>query len=116
MSRDANGFLGAVVRLAIWIVPSHRKDWAQAMLNECAYIESRREAVRWIVESALFAIKERTIYELEKASMNLRAFKTALVLIAAAVSFVAGIYAIQKPYQQERIKFALCRLLDAKQT
>jgi hypothetical protein len=92
MSRDANGFLGAVVRLAISIVPSHRKDWAQAMLNECAYIESRRKAVRWIVESALFAIKERTIYELEKASMNLRAFKTALVLIAAAVSFVAGIY------------------------
>ena len=48
--------------------------------------------------------------------MNITTFKAALVLIAVAVSFVAGVYAIQKPYQQERIKFALCRLLDAKQT
>jgi len=48
--------------------------------------------------------------------MNIKAFKAAVVLLAAAVSLVVGIYAIQKPYQQERIKFALCRLLDAKQT
>lgn len=116
MSRDAKRFISAVVRLAIWITPSHREDWVRAMLNECAYIESRRELARWIVESALFAIKERTICELERAFMNIRTFKAALVLIAAAVSFVAGIYAIQKPYQQERIKFAVCRLLEAKQT
>lgn len=116
MSRAADRFISAVVRLAIWIMPSHRKDWAQAMLNECAYIESRREAVRWIVESTLFAIKERTTYELGKASVNIRTFKAALLLIAAAVSVVAGIYAIQKPYQQERIKIALCRLLDTEQT
>ena len=102
-------------RLVLWIVPSHRKDWAQAMLNECAYIESRRKAARWIAESTLFAIKERSIYQLRKASMNIGAFKAALVLIALAVSFVAGVYAIQKPYQQERIKIALCRMLDAKQ-
>lgn len=116
MSSDDNRFISAVVRLTIWIMPPHREDWARAMLNECAYIESRREVARWIVESALFAIKERTICELERAFMNIRTFKAALVLIAVAVSFTAGIYAIQKPYQQERIKFALCRLLDAKQT
>jgi hypothetical protein len=106
----------AVVRLATWIMPPHRKDWAQAMLNELAYIESRRAAVRWIIEGMLFAIKERTIYQLEKSFMNIRTLKTLLVLFAAAVSIVAGIYAIQKPYQQERIKIALHRLLEAKQT
>lgn len=114
MSGGAIRFISAVARLAIWIMPSHRKDWAQAMLNEYAYIESRREAFRWIVESTLFAIKERTTHELEKASMKVRTFKAALVLIAAAASVVAGTYAIQKPYQQERIKFALCQSLDAK--
>jgi len=86
------------------------------MLNECAYIESKSAALRWIIESTLLAVKERAIYQLEITSMNIKAFKAAVVLLAAAVSLVVGIYAIQKPYQQERIKFALCRLLDAKQT
>lgn len=116
MFRGAIRFTRAVLRLAIWIVPEHRKDWAQAMLNECAYIESRRQAFRWIVESTLFAIKERTTYELEQASMNIRTLNAALILIAAAVSVVAGTYAVQKPYQQERIKFTLCKWLDTKQT
>lgn len=117
MSREPIKFisLGAVVRLATWIMPSHRKDWAQAMLNELAYIESRPAAVRWILECTLFAIRERTIYQLGEASMNIRTFKTALVLVAVAVSAVAGVYAVQKPYQQERIKFTLHRLLDARQ-
>lgn len=99
-------------------MPPQRQDWAQAMLNECAYIESRREAVRWAVESLLFAIAERSTHELERALMNIKALKTALVIALVlnmtAVSAVAGIYSIQKPYQQERIKFALCRYLDGK--
>jgi hypothetical protein len=94
-------------------MPSHRKDWAEAMLNELAYIESGRVAVRWIIESMLFAIRERTTYELAKASVNIWTSKMALVLIAAAVCAVVGIYAVQKPYQQERIKFVLHRFLDA---
>jgi hypothetical protein len=105
-----------VVWLVTWIMPPHRKDWAHAILNELAYIETRRAAVRWMIGSTLFAIRERTHYELENASMNIRIIKTTLILIALAVSVVAGTYAIQKPYQQERIKFALHRLLDAKQT
>lgn len=75
----------ALARLATWIMPSHREDWVQAILNECAYIESRREA-----------------------------FKAAVVVIAAAGSMIAGTYAIQKPYQQERIKFSVCQFVDAK--
>lgn len=114
MSGGAIRFISAVARLATWIMPSHRKDWVQAILNECAYIESRREAFRWIVESTLFAIKERTTHELEKAFMNIRAFKAAVVVIAAAGSMIAGIYAIQKPFQQERIKFSVCQFVDAK--
>lgn len=105
-----------IVRLVTWIMPPHRKGWAHAMLNELAYIKTRRAAVLWIIGSMLFVIKERTNYELEKASMNMKIARTALIIIAMAVGVVAGTYAIQKPYQQERIKFALHRLLDAQQT
>lgn len=112
----ANSSISAAVWLAIWIMPPHRKDWARAMLNECAYIESRPAAARWIIEGTLLAIKERTIYQLETIPMNIRVFKAGLVLITAAVAVIVGVYAIQKPYQQERIKFALCKLLDTKQT
>jgi hypothetical protein len=117
MSKSVNGLISAtaVVRLVAWIMPPHRKDWAHAILSELAYIETRRAAVRWIIGSTLFAIRERTNFELENATMNIRIVKTTLILIAMAVSVVAGTYAIQKPYQQERIKFALHRLLDAKQ-
>jgi hypothetical protein len=115
MSKGAIRFISpvAVVRLAMWVMPPHRKDWAEAMLNELAYIESRQAAVRWMIGSMLFAIRERTTYELGKASLNIRPFKMALVLVAVAACAVAGIYAVQKPYQQERIKFALHRFLDA---
>ena len=120
MPTKVASLISAMSRLAIWIAPHQRQDWVQAMLNECAYIKSRREAVRWAVESLLLAIKERSTYELEEALMNIRALKTvlvlALVLNAAAISAVAGVYSIQKPYQQERIKLVLCRYLDAKQT
>jgi|SRR5471030_2042251 len=120
MSTKPVRIIFTLVRVALWITPSHRKDWAQAMLNEFVYIESRRKAVRWIAESMLFVIQERTTYELEKVSMNIITIKAALVLAfvinTAILGFVAGIYSIQKPYQQERIKFALCRFLDVKQS
>jgi hypothetical protein len=103
----------AVVRLVTWIMPPHREDWAHAILHELAYIETRRAAIRWIVGSTLFAIRERTNYELENARMN--TIKKTLILVVMAASVVAGTYGIQKPYQQERIKFVLHRWLDAKQ-
>jgi len=105
-----------VVWLVTWIMPPHRQAWVHAMLNEAAYIETRQAVVRWMIGSLLFAIRERTNYELEKASMSTKTVGTVLILITMAIGLVAGTYAIQKPYQQERIKFAVHRLLDAKQT
>lgn len=120
MSTEPDKIIFTLVRMALWITPSHRKDWAQAMFNELVYIESQRKAIRWIAESMLFVIQERITYELEKVSMNTRTIKTALILAlvlnTATLGIVAGIYSIQKPYQQERIKFALCRFLDVKQS
>ncbi|MCS0608887.1 hypothetical protein NX773_12000 [Massilia solisilvae] len=117
MSKKFNGLISSiiVVRLVIWIMPPHRTGWAHEILNELAYIETRRAAARWIIGSTLLAIRERVTYQLEHAFMNIRIIRTSLILVAIAVSVVAGTYAIQKPYQQERIKFTLHRLLDAKQ-
>lgn len=112
MSKNVNRPISSITiaRLVTWIMPPHREGWAHAILHELAYIETRRAAVRWMIGSTLFAIRERTNYELENAPMN--TIRTTLVLVAMAAGVVAGTYAIQKPYQQERIKFALHRLLD----
>lgn len=114
MSKGAIRFISplAVVRLVMRIMPPHRKEWVEAMLNELAYIRTRQAAVRWMIESMLIAFRERTVYELGRAFMNIRPFGTALILIAVAACGIAGIYAVQKPYQQERIKFAFHRFLD----
>lgn len=117
MPRHVNKLIRPTVfRLVTWIMPPHRKEWTRAVLNELAYIEPRRAKVRWIIESTLFAIRTRITYQLENASMSHQIFKTTVIVFAVAVGLVAGTYAIQKPYQQERIKSVLYRLLDAKKT
>lgn len=91
------------VRLATWILPPHRKDWAEAMLNEIAYVRSHRVAWYWVFGCTLFAIRARASYELQRAFMTHRVLKTLLGLSAALVIAVIGVYTIQKPYQRERI-------------
>lgn len=93
----------AAVRLAMWILPPHRKDWAAAMLNEMAYVGSRRIAWRWVLGCILFAIRERASYQLTKTFATHRILKTVFGLSAAFVFVVAGVWMVQKPYQQERI-------------
>ena len=117
MPRDRTRFINpvAIVRWAAWILPPHRKDWAEAMLNEVAYIESQRVAIHWVVECTLLVISERASYELERTLMNQKVFKVVMGLGAAAVIAVVGIYAIQKPYQQDRIKIALHRAFNGEQ-
>ena len=97
-------------------MPPHRKEWAGAILNELAYIASRRARVHWIIGAMLSAIGARISYQLEQTFMNLRILKAALILVTMAVGLAAATYAIQKPYQQERIKIAVQRLWNAQQT
>lgn len=106
----------ALVRFATWMLPPHRKDWANAMLNEIEYIESRRLAAWWTLGCASFAIRERVSFELERTFMSHRTLKAVLGLGAASVIAVVGIYMAQKPYQRERISIALHRVLDSGQT
>lgn len=58
------------VRFAAWILPARRKDWAEAMFNEIAYIKSRRVVWIWVLECTLFAVRERASFELERTFMT----------------------------------------------
>lgn len=94
----------AAIRFAAWILPPHRKDWAEAMLNEIAYVSSRRAALRWTIGCTFFAVRERASYELVTAFTTRRIVRTLLGLSAALVFTVIGVYMVQKPYQRERIR------------
>lgn len=95
--------LTAATRLAALLLPPHRKDWAQAIFNEMAYIESRPAALRWALGAVLFAIKERASYELLSLLRPREPHKALVALSLATALTVTGMYAVQKPYQRERI-------------
>jgi hypothetical protein len=95
--------LAAAVRLTTWILPLHRKEWAEAMFNEIAYVESRRAATFWVLGATLFAIRERASYELLSMLRPRDVLKALLGLSLVMVITVMGVYIIQKPYQRERI-------------
>ncbi|QRN54295.1 hypothetical protein [Dyella caseinilytica] len=98
-----SAILTAAVRFATWILPPHRKDWARAMLNEMAYVGSRRAAWCWMLGCTLFAIRERASFELMRPFTARRMLKVFIGLSAASVIGMVGVYTIQKPYQRERI-------------
>ena len=95
--------LRIAVRLATWILPPHRKEWAEAMLNEIAYVESRRAAWHWALGCLLFSIRARASCELMSVFAPRRILKALVAFGAASVVIAVGVYMIQKPYQRERI-------------
>jgi hypothetical protein len=99
--------LSAATRFAGWIMPPHRRDWAEAMLNEVAYVETRRAAWFWILGCVLSAMRERAAYELTAPVNSRGTLKLLLRLGAAAFVALVGVYAVQKPYQRERIFMAV---------
>ncbi|HUA79592.1 MAG TPA: hypothetical protein VL997_04410 [Dyella sp.] len=99
--------LAIAVRFATWVMPPHRRDWAAAMLNEIAYVRSRRAAWHWVLGCTLFAIRERTSYELVSAFTPRGMLKALFKLSAVSFMAVIGLYMIQKPYQRERILIAI---------
>lgn len=95
--------LSAAIRFATWILPPHRKAWADAMFNEMAYIPPGRAAWHWVFGCTLSALKERASHELMSAFTLRGTFKALFGLSVAALITVGGVYATQKPYQRERI-------------
>lgn len=108
--------LPTATRFATWVLPSHRKEWAGAMLNEVAYVESSRDVLRWIAGSVLSAMKVRISYEMERTLMSRGILKTFVALGVVMVITMVGVYAIQKPYQRERIKLVILQHVERSST
>jgi hypothetical protein len=89
------------------MLPAHKKEWAEAMLNEAEYSKSHREALQWVLGCVFAALQERVAYELGRTLMNRKARNFLLGLGAMLVATVIGIYITAKPYQRERIWIAL---------
>ena len=92
-----------VCRLATRMLPPHRKEWAEAMLNESAYIRSRGAALQWALGCTLAAFRERLVYEFGRAFMARKIVRALLGGAAVLLIAGAGIYITAKPYQRERI-------------
>jgi hypothetical protein len=90
-------------RLVALVLPPHRKDWADAMLNESNYIKSRRAALQWVLGCTCAALRVRVTYELERTFMTRRILKVPLYLAAVLAIGAIGIYIDAKPYQRERM-------------
>lgn len=108
--------LSIATRFATWVLPPNRKEWAAAMLNEAEYVESSQHVLRWVAGSALSAMKVRVSYEMERTFMSRGILKTFLALCAVMVAAMGGVYAMQKPYQRERIKLVVLQHLEGSST
>ena len=104
--------LSIATRFATWVLPPNRKEWAAAMLNEVEYVESSQHMLRWIAGSVLSAMKVRVSYEMERTFMSRGILKTFLALCTVMVVAMGGVYAMQKPYQRERIKLVILQHVE----
>jgi hypothetical protein len=108
--------LSIATRFAIWVLPPNRKEWAAAMLNEVEYVESPQHMLRWIAGSVLSAMSVRVSYEMERTFMSRGILKTFLALCAVMVVAMGDVYAMQKPYQRERIKLVILQHVEGSST
>jgi hypothetical protein len=90
-------------RLVALVLPPHRKDWADAMLNESDYIKSRWAALQWALGCTCAALRVRVTYELERTFMTRRILKVPFYLAAVFAIGAIGIYIDAKPYQRDRM-------------
>jgi hypothetical protein len=72
--------------------------------------------LRWIAGSVLSAMKVRVSYEMERTFMSRGILKTFLALCAVMVVAMGGVYAMQKPYQRERIKLVILQHVEGSST
>jgi hypothetical protein len=82
------------------------------MLNEVAYVQSKRHMLRWIAGCVLSAVKARASYEIERTFMSRGILKKTLVFGSIMILAMVGLYAVQKPYQRERIKLVILQHVE----
>lgn len=104
----------ALLTLAAWLMqltalllPAHRREWGDAMLNELACIDSGRESLRWALGCMFAACRERIRHELGTAFMRKKLRRTVLVLGLLFAIIATGLWFDLKQYQRDRILITL---------
>ena len=103
LETGTSGHRGFASRLAMRMLPPHRKEWGEAMLNEAAYIEQREAASQWVLGCVVTALRERVVFELGRTFMTRRVLKVLLGIGAVLLMGAVGTYVDLKPYQRDRI-------------
>jgi hypothetical protein len=103
-----------LLALAVWmlqltalLLPAHRKEWGEAMVNELAYMSSGREALRWAFGCVMAACRERLAHELGTAFMRKKLRRTVLAIGLVLAVMAAGTWFDLKQYQRDRILITL---------
>lgn len=104
--------MSVLMRLSAWLLPPHRQDWAEAMINELDAIGSRRAAIGWILGCVCTALRERVIFEITGSyPMRRKIFRLSIALAAMLILGIAGVIIGSKPYQRERLRIEMCRMI-----
>jgi hypothetical protein len=102
----ANRLAFALVRLAANLLPRGRSDWGRAMMAEVHHIESERDAIFWAFGCLGASGKTRIstwISMNRRMEMRGKVIRSLVGIMALALVSTAGVYAVQKPYQKDRI-------------
>jgi hypothetical protein len=104
-----------LLRWLAWLLPTSRKDWAEAMINELEATNSRRAAFDWAIGCLFVALRERIHFEAGRSLMRRRVLQVAIGLAATLFLACAGIYATAKPYQRVRLQQRVANIFSPAQ-
>lgn len=97
----------ALVRLAARLLPRDREDWGKAMMAEVQHIGKERDAVFWafgcLGASGKTRISSWILMNNRRMDMREKVIWSLGGIMALALVSAAGVYAVQKPYQKDRI-------------
>ncbi|HEV7631688.1 MAG TPA: hypothetical protein VGO41_01785 [Steroidobacteraceae bacterium] len=116
----------ALMRLATWLLPEERREWARGMQAELNHVTSDREAFAWAFGCVLAGTRERTGSAWRRLARHVqinRRFevhsKIAGVSVAVALVFcvgMAGIFYLQLPeYKKVRLSIWMDQKLSHSQ-
>ena len=83
-----------LARVAVWLLPTSRGEWAEAMQAELHYVENERQAATWALGYVMAGIKERVKSMVQGHSMEPRKERTFNI----AISIVFGVVIVLFSY------------------
>jgi hypothetical protein len=99
-----------LVRLAGWLMPAARREWAEAMHAELHYLDDDRAAVRWALGTVFASAQERMKAMSTRPSLSPRAANRWNIAISAifAVAYLLVTYVLKHTQHDPNMAYVLC--------